>query len=395
MQSKFYCMKQILQLTRAILFVAFISTLGLTCVKTGVPTTIPFGVLDNLAICGVPLTVTDTGSQIFGPPPQVAGSARDQVLFATNNISNENVSIYNALFGTWTSHLLSPGRNNMGVGSVDNKIFFAGGGGPTIGYPFPIDATDLNAVKIPLDFSNLTSQIDIYNTVNNTWSVAQLPVPSAKVAAASAGHVIIFLEPVESGGNLMEPRVDIYDDASNIWSQANIGVGVGETGAGAGNKIVFAGGLNGSKQPVSHLNPGFDIYDVVSKTWTVGFFPDYLSRARTEMGAAGTCNTIVFAGGATIDGQPSDLVDIYNTVTDSWTTAHLSKPRGVGVFAAALGNKIFIGGGDNTELFGMTTLDIYDTESGTWSTMPITGAQLAAAGAVNKMVVGGAGGKPI
>lgn len=69
-----------------------------------------------------------------------------------------------------------------------------------------------------------------------------------------------------------------------------------------------------------------------------------LSEARAGMAVAAAGNKIVYAGaalsGAGVNGYGSARVDIYDIVTDTWTTAQLSKARS-DIAAVAAGNKIF------------------------------------------------------
>jgi hypothetical protein len=323
----------------------------------------------NLTLCGLPLTVSSSGTTTTTQPPQIAGSAYNEILFATNNTTSEPVNIYHPLTNTWTLDALSIPRNNIGVGSVDNKIFFAGGGGPVLGIPYDI-------INNPLNASDLTSQIDVFNTITNTWSVLHLSEAKARVAVGSAGHVIAFSSGVLAGA-FFSTNIDIYDNASNSWSVAQGLNSYGQAGAGAGNKIVFFGG---GTSIAGVVDTRAQIYDVVSKTWTT----EYLDYGAKDMAGAGACNTIIFAGGVNQDNDPTDLVAIYDVIGDTWSIAHLSTTRGEGVFAAALGNKIFIGGGTNVQ-----TVDVYDANNGTWSTEPVTGLRTVGAGAVNKMLIGG------
>jgi len=83
-----------------------------------------------------------------------------------------------------------------------------------------------------------------------------------------------------------------------------------------------------------------------------------------------------FAGG-----MPSDLndpanfygttrVDIYDIVTQTWSTAELSTPRS-SIAAVACGGKIFFAGGDNGDGAFNTlysTVDVYHVETNTWTT---------------------------
>jgi hypothetical protein len=63
------------------------------------------------------------------------------------------------------------------------------------------------------------------------------------------------------------------------------------------------------------------------------------------MAAASVGNISLFAGGGTISGL-SDVVDVYNSLTGTLTTIHMSEQR-ESACAAAVGNYIFVAGGLN------------------------------------------------
>jgi len=124
-----------------------------------------------------------------------------------------------------------------------------------------------------------------------------------------------------------------------------------------------------------------------------------LSSSRTEMTIASAGNKILFAGGD-VDGEGyGELarVDIYDVVTQSWSTAELSVPR-VNIATATVGNKIFFAGGhtvnqNNWNLF--SNVDIYDASTNTWSTAQLSEKRMdLAIGVVGNKVffAGGLGG---
>ena len=87
----------------------------------------------------------------------------------------------------------------------------------------------------------------------------------------------------------------------------------------AGNDVFFAGGLaaNGASNVV-------DIYNISSGSWSTAD----LTQARYALGAASAGNFALFAGGYT-GSSYSNVVDIYNTSAGTWSTATLSQARDV------------------------------------------------------------------
>jgi Kelch motif len=59
--------------------------------------------------------------------------------------------------------------------------------------------------------------------------------------------------------------VDVYDITTNSWSMSSLSeAGIQIAAAGAGNKIVFAGGYSAS----NGFSKTVDIYDVSTGAWT-------------------------------------------------------------------------------------------------------------------------------
>ena len=135
--------------------------------------------------------------------------------------------------------------------------------------------------------------------------------------------------------------------------------------ASTGTKIVFAGG-EGNGIGVSTR---VDIFDFVTNAWTTA----ELSQARYGIASAVIGNKIFFAGGYFDANRTSSRVDIYDVVANTWTTAELSQDRAE-IAAGAAGAKVLFAGGvhaENGYWSGATTftdrVDIYDASSNTWT----------------------------
>jgi|KBSSwiS6_1023812.scaffolds.fasta_scaffold00297_7 hypothetical protein len=136
--------------------------------------------------------------------------------------------------------------------------------------------------------------------------------------------------------------------------------------ASAGNKILFAGGW----QSTNHSSR-VDIYDIVSNTWSTA----ELSEAnRDGMAVATVGNKIFFAGGGDYDWvDVTSRVDIYDASSNTWSVAELSQPRR-DLAATTLGNKVYFAGGGvwSTSFTGSNVVDIYDNATNTWSTAQLS-----------------------
>ena len=82
-----------------------------------------------------------------------------------------------------------------------------------------------------------------------------------------------------------------------------------------------------------------DIFNTSTNTWSTAT----LSQPRLGATASAAGNYVVFAGG-NYGGMTSNVVDIYNTSTNTWSTATLSQAREK-LAAVAAGNEIFFAGG--------------------------------------------------
>jgi hypothetical protein len=167
--------------------------------------------------------------------------------------------------------------------------------------------------------------------------------------------------------NSIRPQICAQLIPVGTLSQARFNLSV----ATAGNKILFAGGLGiGNWVPTSRV----DIYDVVTQSWSTA----ELSVGRYAMATAAAGNKIFFGGGEVGDGTwPVATVDIYDVATNSWTVDHLSQ-AGNSIAAASVGNKVLFAGGDQG--FNGTPgianramqVDIYDLGTATWSTAQLS-----------------------
>ncbi len=145
----------------------------------------------------------------------------------------------------------------------------------------------------------------------------------------------------------------------------------GRAVASVGNKIVFAGGNRGTDCPECWGSSVVDIYDIVTQTWSTA----QLSKPRYGISAVVSGNKIFFAGGENGDGAFNTLystVDIYDVSTNTWSVAGLSEPRSK-IAAATVGNKVFFAGGEKDWDYNTSTrIDIYNTETNAWSTSQLS-----------------------
>ena len=136
--------------------------------------------------------------------------------------------------------------------------------------------------------------------------------------------------------------------------------------ASVGNKILFAGGAMGTLPIVATTR--VDIYDIVSQGWSTA----ELSAPRWNIATVTAGTKVFFAGGVYYDdgdnGISTNVVDVYDAATNQWTTTQLSDARH-GIAAATIGDKVFFAGGQTGDGITMSDkVDIYNLSTNSWST---------------------------
>jgi hypothetical protein len=195
--------------------------------------------------------------------------------------------------------------------------------------------------------------------------VGTLSVPRTPVAAA-AGNKILFaggVQPYESSASVNHQpsaAVDIYDVSTGGWSVARLSAArTGIAAVSCGAKVFFAGGTDGKQ-----LFNTVDVYDVEKGSWIVM----QLSSARSHVAAVAAGDKVLFAGGSANTSimypDVSSTVDIYNIATNEWTVTTLRFPR-TQISAAAVGDKVFFAGGNYSDL-DATMVETYNVATGRW-----------------------------
>jgi hypothetical protein len=271
--------------------------------------------------------------------------------------------------GTWTTAQLSVGRRYHAATSVGNVAIFAGGGGgPTAAGVGGIPPPAAGGGGGPEAYTNA---VDLYSIVSGSWTTAQLSVARARLAATSVGIVALFAggQTIDNSVAFASDAADLYNSATASWSTARLSVGRYDLAATSlGSLAIFAGGHTGNA-----YSDTVDLYNSVSGAWTTA----RLSSARRLLVATNAGDMAIFAGGL-VDPSgghqegASDVVDLYNNVTNIWSTARLSAAR-YGLVATSLGNLAFFAGGFPMDPNWQHDLvDLYNSASGVWSTAQLS-----------------------
>src|SRR6188768_4001017 len=178
----------------------------------------------------------------------------------------------------------------------------------------------------------------------SSFSIANANAVQTQVTNLTAGIYEFELRVVDAGGLFSKDTLRITVNVVGAQcSLTMVPIGILSmprdhlAAVAAGTKVLFAGGWSFANQDVTSR---VDIYDTVSRTWSTA----ELTQARYDISVIAVGNKIFFAGG-TDDWFYTSRIDIYDVSSNTWSTAELSKARGR-MAMAAIGNKVFFAGGD-------------------------------------------------
>jgi hypothetical protein len=247
----------------------------------------------------------------------------------------------------------------------------------TVGvYQFELKVSNTNGIAY--DTTQVTVKEDPSCTASRTEVPAQLTqLKQFAFSSYNTGRLLAvgnkLLIPVDMVDPIAGSYVYVYDVTTGAVTLKELDFKSNAGTVVAGNKAFFAGGFNSF---IDYDRPGVsdvvDIYDAASNTWSKA----KLSQARGAIKAGAVGNKVVFAGGLKSD-VLSNQVDIYDLETAQWTTSQLAgEPRAIERVVSDASNIYFLGGftaWEDPTGFGYTfaspskTIDIFNVASGTWS----------------------------
>jgi N-acetylneuraminic acid mutarotase len=220
----------------------------------------------------------------------------------------------------------------------------------------------------------VSASVEEYNIAKNEWrEVADLPTAMHHPNVASVNGKVYVLGGVV-GLYPWEPVGDsfVYEPRNNSWTKIKSLIrprGSAVVGVHEG-KVWLAGGLDGIMQAMNSL----DMYDTVTDEWTT--FPDLqLPWPPRDHAGGGVINDTFYVIGGRIGQIEARLNDtlalnVRELPMFGWTEkAQIPTGRG-GAAVAIMGKKIYVFGGegnaaDPTGVYG--DMDVYDSESNKWS----------------------------
>ncbi len=212
--------------------------------------------------------------------------------------------------------------------------------------------------------TNLTR---IYNIASNSWSFGS-PAPgpaSSEGTAVSHGDSMYALGGRNGAGN----DNNRYAPATDTWTvlapmpTARDGLGAAVVGDGIyaiGGRPQTAGPCTGFGSEIATV----ERYDIPTNTWsTVAQLPS----ARSDVGAIDHGGKIYVFGGCA-GGVPTNEVDIYNPVTDTWSLGTPMPTARAPFYGVGIkGDGIYVMGGENAFGAPSAANEVYDIAHNSWS----------------------------
>lgn len=216
--------------------------------------------------------------------------------------------------------------------------------------------------KIPV--VNETVAIELKKGKMGLWD--QLMPPTMKVEGAYVSSIDNLI--VVAGGYPYTSMVQIYNIETATWYfGASLPFGSHNcegAGVAKGGLLYCVGGRD--------IGNAFWAYDPVLDTWDVSL--PALPTPRGGLAVASVGNYIYAMGGrlggSPRNGTPMEVVERYNITQGIWeTVAQLPSAR-MDLAAAAVGGKIYVFGGFDSNRQAMNDVDVYDPNTDTWDTSP-------------------------
>ncbi len=261
-------------------------------------------------------------------------------------------------------------RQEMAVAEVDGKIYVVGGlagrananeiydtktNSWGLGADLPIGNDHAWAVALGgLVYvgGGRSNRVFAYDPRADAWTeVASSIYQHGNTAAAAVIDGLIYAAG-GTGSGMSQRELEVYDPVADIWTElAPMSCARNHTTGGAiGGKLYVAGGRPGNQTCLEE-------YDPAKNTWTIKA-PMPTGRSGIAGAVAGNC-FYVFGG----EGNPNDPngifweVEAYDPLTDTWKQLDPMLTGRHGIYAAVIGNVIYLPGGAIRQGIGPTDIN--------------------------------------
>lgn len=216
-----------------------------------------------------------------------------------------------------------------------------------------------------------------YDAINDKFTtMSALPSGHDEGDAALIGNKIYLIH------NASDEKIRVYDIISGSWttkSSRPIGTyGRYPVFIAVNNYLYAIGGCDDNLIPSNQL----DRYDPVNDTWTTINNP--MPTARLAASSVVYNNMIYVIGGRT-SSSILNLVEVYDPIADSWTTKASMPAKRSGAVAELVNNKIYVIGGF-TGSKSSNSIYVYDIKADSWSTISLSPSFINCMNSVSSVV---------
>ena len=293
-------------------------------------------------------------------------------VFVVLFLSSAFIQLARATENTWTTDVLMPtARYDLGVATVNGKIFAIGGHKPNVGVlginqeydPVTAAWTTKNSMPTSresfgiavwqgkiyifggLAQSGMTASTQVYDPATDSWTTkASSPTKRVYFSANVVNDKIYLIGGQTSPSNLLIDRNEVYDPVTDSWiTKTPLPIPVsGYASAIVDGKIYVLGGHGESG--TTDLN---QVYDPAADAWS--------NKTRmpngVEFAAAGATSGVnatkmmyVFGGTSSSD-LPTDHTMVYNPGNDTWITGEPMPTSRSHLAVGVLDERLFAIGG--------------------------------------------------
>jgi len=291
------------------------------------PVSLSLGLLAATSLGECPAGVWLTLAPMKEPRQEMAVAELDGKLYAVGGLAgraNAN-EIYDTATDTWSTGADFPASTDHDWAvSLSGHVYVGGGS---------------------------SNRVFSYNPALFAWTeiVSSTYVHGGTPAAAVIGGRIYVAG--GAGGAMAGNELEVYDPASNRWTTlAPMSCARNHTSGGAiGGKLFVAGGRPGSQTCL-------EVYDPATNTWMQ---KAPMPTGRSGIAGAVVANCLYIFGG---EGNPSDpngifhQVEAYDAASDTWSQLPPMRTGRHGIYAAVIGNVVYLPGGATQAGFGVTSI---------------------------------------
>ncbi len=268
--------------------------------------------------------------------------------FGGNEVAT--VQAYDAPGNAWSGKTgLTTARFGLSAVQVNGKVYAIGGTAGSGSQPLGI--------------------VEEYSPATNTWvGKADMPTPRWKLTAAGVDGIVYAIGGGPSGNQCLPTGVvEAFDVANGAWTGTWMSMPTPRWGAASAvlnGRIWVVGGSKACPQSLVDPSRALEVFNPIINQWGIAA---PMRIARWDLAAAAVGGKLYAIGGWDPSGsRVLDTVEEYDLTTNSWTTkSHMPTPR-TGLVTVVLNGRIYaLGGFDGTR--PTNVLEVYDPLTDTWS----------------------------